>query len=59
MSAIALPMLLALGVSAAAPAPLYDRIEHAYADNDSVRIHYVSIGDGPLVIMIHGFPDYW
>jgi pimeloyl-ACP methyl ester carboxylesterase len=24
-----------------------------------VKIHYASLGSGPLVIMIHGFPDYW
>ena len=60
MSPVAWPILLTLGLSAAAaPAPLYDRVEHAYAENDGVRIHYVSMGDGPLVIMIHGFPDYW
>jgi epoxide hydrolase 4 len=24
-----------------------------------VKIHYATIGAGPLVVMIHGFPDYW
>jgi len=24
-----------------------------------VKIHYVVGGEGPLVVMIHGFPDYW
>jgi len=38
---------------------LYDRVEHHYADSDGVRIHYVTVGHGPLVVMIHGFPDYW
>ena len=33
--------------------------EHGFADSDGVRIHYVTAGKGPLVIMIHGFPDYW
>jgi pimeloyl-ACP methyl ester carboxylesterase len=28
-------------------------------DNDGVRIHYVTLGQGPLVVMIHGFPDFW
>jgi len=23
------------------------------------RIHYATIGEGPLVVMIHGFPDFW
>lgn len=42
-----------------ASAELLDEVEHGYADNDGVRIHYAAIGEGPLVIMIHGFPDYW
>ncbi len=30
-----------------------------YADHDGVKIHYVEVGEGPLVVMIHGFPDFW
>ncbi len=30
-----------------------------YADNAGVKIHYMAEGKGPLVVMIHGFPDYW
>lgn len=32
---------------------------HGFADADGVPIHFVEIGEGPLLIMIHGFPDYW
>jgi hypothetical protein len=35
------------------------RVKHGYADSNGVKIHYATIGSGPLVIMIHGFPDYW
>ena len=38
---------------------LCERVEHGYADNEGVKIHYVSLGKGPLVVMIHGFPDFW
>ena len=38
---------------------VYDRVEHAFAVNDGVKIHYASLGEGPLVVMIHGFPDFW
>ena len=38
---------------------VYDRVEHGYADSDGVKIHYASLGEGPLVVMIHGFPDFW
>lgn len=32
---------------------------HGFAQSGDVRIHYVTKGEGPLVVMIHGFPDYW
>lgn len=31
----------------------------AYADNQGTKIHYVTLGQGPLVVFIHGFPDFW
>jgi len=47
------------------PAPrasdLLPGAEEGFVDSGGVRIHYVSLGkkDGPLVVMIHGFPDFW
>ena len=38
---------------------LEKRVEHGYADSNGVKIHYASLGKGPLVVMIHGFPDFW
>ena len=38
---------------------LRERVEHRYANSDGVRIHYVVAGNGPLVVMLHGFPDFW
>ncbi|QDT73246.1 Soluble epoxide hydrolase [Lacipirellula limnantheis] len=32
---------------------------HGFAQSGEVKIHYVTAGEGPLVVMIHGFPDYW
>jgi len=32
---------------------------HGFVDSDGVKIHYVTMGKGPLVVLIHGFPDYW
>jgi epoxide hydrolase 4 len=35
-------------------------VTHHYADNNGVRIHYVTIGEGETsIVMIHGFPDFW
>jgi epoxide hydrolase 4 len=33
--------------------------EDGFVDSAGVKIHYVSRGKGPLVILLHGFPDYW
>lgn len=34
--------------------------EEGYAESaDGVKIHYVTAGKGPLVVLIHGFPDFW
>ena len=30
-----------------------------WAEHDGVRIHYVENGSGPLVLMLHGFPQWW
>lgn len=38
---------------------MWDEVEHGYAENGDVRIHYATVGAGPLVVMIHGFPDFW
>jgi pimeloyl-ACP methyl ester carboxylesterase len=26
---------------------------------DGVRLHYVEAGEGPLVVLLHGFPEFW
>ena len=46
-------------VTALAGTDLETRVEHGYADSNGVKIHYASLGKGPLVVMIHGFPDFW
>lgn len=35
------------------------RPRHGYADLSQVRLHYVEAGEGPLVLLLHGFPDFW
>jgi epoxide hydrolase 4 len=45
--------------TALAQSDLEKRVENGYADSGGVKIHYVSLGKGPLIVMIHGFPDFW
>jgi pimeloyl-ACP methyl ester carboxylesterase len=42
-----------------AQSDIFDEVGHHYVDNGDVQIHYVSAGEGPLVVFIHGFPDFW
>ncbi|MFN2587064.1 MAG: 4-alpha-glucanotransferase [Actinomycetota bacterium] len=34
-------------------------IAHAYASLSEVKLHYAEAGAGPLVVMLHGYPDFW
>jgi pimeloyl-ACP methyl ester carboxylesterase len=57
--AVAAVLMLSALVGTIVAADIDDRVKHGYADSNGVTIHYASLGSGPLVIMIHGFPDYW
>src|SRR6202007_1758002 len=30
-----------------------------YANVNGVRLHYVTNGTGPLILFLHGFPEFW
>jgi pimeloyl-ACP methyl ester carboxylesterase len=32
---------------------------HAQATINGIRLHYVEAGVGPLVVLLHGFPEFW
>jgi len=55
----ALLVLVLLTARTAGAEDVWDAVEHDYAENNGVKIHYASTGEGPLVVMIHGFPDFW
>ena len=52
-------VLLAATAGSAGAADIEDKVTHGYADSNGVKIHYAKLGTGPLIVMIHGFPDYW
>src|SRR5437763_8714137 len=52
-----LTLLLFLGASL--PVAADQPRDEGFADSQGVKIHYVTQGNGPLVILIHGFPDFW
>lgn len=49
----------ALAADEPVPLEIERMVAHDYATNNGVRIHYARLGQGPLVVMIHGFPDCW
>ena len=51
-----LAVFLSVACSAASSAELG---EDGFADSGGVKIHYVTLGKGPLIILLHGFPDFW
>jgi pimeloyl-ACP methyl ester carboxylesterase len=34
-------------------------LREGYADVGDVTLHYVEAGEGPLVVLLHGFPAFW
>jgi len=57
---LAATLMFAVGSAGALDAvDVFDQVDHGFADNDGVKIHYASLGEGPVIIMIHGFPDFW
>lgn len=33
--------------------------KHEYLTTNGVKLHYVTQGEGPLMLMLHGFPEFW
>ena len=33
--------------------------QHAYITTNGVKLHYVTQGEGDLMLMLHGFPEFW
>lgn len=41
------------------PPPARGPLEHRFRKANGIRLHYVEAGTGPLVLLLHGFPDFW
>jgi epoxide hydrolase 4 len=41
--------------------PTYKEFDTRYVETNGIRLHVVEAGpeDGPLVILLHGFPEFW
>jgi pimeloyl-ACP methyl ester carboxylesterase len=41
------------------PAEVTENISESYVEVNGVRLHYAEAGSGPLVVLLHGFPEFW
>jgi pimeloyl-ACP methyl ester carboxylesterase len=39
--------------------PEIEGIEHRFVDADGLRVHVAEAGDGPPVLLLHGWPQHW
>ena len=39
--------------------PEVEGIEHRFVDVDGLRVHVAEAGDGPPVLLLHGWPQHW
>jgi epoxide hydrolase 4 len=35
------------------------KLREGYAEIGEQRLHYVEAGEGPLIVLLHGFPEFW
>ena len=51
--------LLAVPGFAVDAVDVWDEVDHHWAKNGDLKIHYTTLGEGKPVLFIHGFPDIW
>src|SRR5205814_5038326 len=34
-------------------------LQHRFVETNGIRVHLVEVGAGPLVVLLHGFPESW
>ena len=54
-----LSAILATLPSSAIAQPATPAFQDNYAEVNGVRLHYASVGQGPLVLFLHGYPSFW
>jgi pimeloyl-ACP methyl ester carboxylesterase len=42
-----------------APLPQFDGVEHRFVDLPGLRMHVAEAGEGPPLLLLHGFPQHW
>ncbi|MFM8875394.1 MAG: alpha/beta fold hydrolase, partial [Anaerolineae bacterium] len=39
--------------------PVTRQVNDGFFENDGIKLHYVTLGEGPMVVLIHGLPEFW
>jgi pimeloyl-ACP methyl ester carboxylesterase len=39
--------------------PEIEGVQHRFVDADGLRVHFAEAGDGPPVLLLHGWPQHW
>jgi pimeloyl-ACP methyl ester carboxylesterase len=34
-------------------------VQHRFVETNGIRLHVAELGLGPLVVLLHGFPESW
>jgi len=56
---LTIAVLLIAGTTLMAEPKKVLELKDHYAEVNGVRLHYVSAGKGPLIVFLHGFPEFW
>ena len=54
-----LSICIGAGLLTCIPLMAQTKWHHRYAEVNGVRLHYVEQGKGPLILFLHGFPEFW
>jgi len=57
--AVAMAIVATMGVGRVFGQSSTPSIAHGYAEVNGQRLHYARAGRGPLMIFLHGFPEFW
>src|SRR6185295_7900142 len=47
------------GAGQSAAGLLGGEVREGYAEVGDQRLHYIEAGEGPLIVLLHGFPEFW
>jgi len=56
---VAAAMMAGMDSSNASGQGAVPAVDHEYVDVNGVHLHYARSGRGPLIVFLHGFPEFW